>query len=93
MDAPRFIADQNVGGLARCLRMLGFDTLFTEFHLISFSNDFWLLDPNIDVLIMMFPDGFWFDVVAFITILTAVLAVIVGGVGFVLRNLKSTSQN
>ena len=30
MDAPRFIADQNVGGLARCLRMLGFDTLFFD---------------------------------------------------------------
>ena len=30
MDAPRFIADQNVGGLARRLRMLGLDTLFFE---------------------------------------------------------------
>ena len=30
MDVPRFIADQNVGGLARCLRMLGFDTLFFD---------------------------------------------------------------
>jgi uncharacterized protein with PIN domain len=28
MDAPRFIADQNVGKLARWLRMLGFDTVF-----------------------------------------------------------------
>ena len=30
MDAPGFIADQNVGKLARWLRMLGFDTLFFE---------------------------------------------------------------
>ena len=30
MDAPRFIVDQNVGGLARRLRMLGLDTLFFE---------------------------------------------------------------
>lgn len=30
MDAPRFIADQNVGKLARWLRMLGFDTLFFD---------------------------------------------------------------
>lgn len=28
MDSPRFIADQNVGKLARWLRMLGFDTVF-----------------------------------------------------------------
>ena len=61
--------------------LLYFDTLFTEFHLISFSNDFWMLDPNVDVLIMMFLYGFWFDVVAFIAVLTGVLAVIVGGAG------------
>ncbi|RJO62575.1 MAG: hypothetical protein C4542_03060 [Dehalococcoidia bacterium] len=30
MDAPRFMADQNVGKLARLLRMLGFDTLFFD---------------------------------------------------------------
>jgi uncharacterized protein with PIN domain len=30
MDAPRFMADQNVGKLARWLRMLGFDTLFFD---------------------------------------------------------------
>jgi uncharacterized protein with PIN domain len=29
-DIPRFIADQNVGKLARWLRMLGFDTLFFD---------------------------------------------------------------
>ena len=70
--------------------LLGFDTLFTDFHLISFSNDFWMLDPNVDVLIMMFPDGFWFDIVAFIAVLTAVLAVIVGGVGgLIVKKTKS----
>jgi uncharacterized protein with PIN domain len=29
-DIPRFIVDQNVGKLARWLRMLGFDTLFFD---------------------------------------------------------------
>ena len=38
-----------------------FDTLFIGFHEIAFTNTDWLLDPNIDVLIMMFPDGFWQD--------------------------------
>ena len=27
------------------LALTGFDTLFLWFHQISFSNDFWLLDP------------------------------------------------
>ena len=30
MDAPLFMADQNVGKLARWLRMLGFDTVFFD---------------------------------------------------------------
>jgi integral membrane protein (TIGR01906 family) len=39
----------------------GFDSLFLKFHQLSFSNDFWQLDPRRDYLIIMFPLGFWFD--------------------------------
>ncbi len=56
-----------VGALA------GFDRLFLAFHLISFSNDLWQLDPRRDYLIAMFPQGFFFDA----TMLIA-LAVVVG---------------
>jgi integral membrane protein (TIGR01906 family) len=42
--------------------LVGFDSLFREFHLLSFSNDFWELDPARDHLIQMFPQGFWFRV-------------------------------
>lgn len=38
---------------------LGFDRLFEQFHLLSFSNDFWLLDPRRDHLVQMFPFEFW----------------------------------
>ncbi len=41
--------------------VLGFDRLFLAFHLISFSNDLWMLDPRRDYLIAMFPQGFFFD--------------------------------
>lgn len=51
--------------------LVGFDTLFLKFHQISFSNDFWQLDPYNDYLVIMFPQGFWFDA----TIYVAVLAV------------------
>ena len=43
------------------LALTGFDALFLKFHQISFSNDFWLLDPRTDYLIILFPQGFWFD--------------------------------
>lgn len=50
----------------------GFDRLFTEFHVLSFSNDFWQLDPAHDRLIQMFPRDFWFDATFFVAILSLV---------------------
>lgn len=58
--------------------LVGFDRLFLAFHLISFSNDFWMLDPRRDYLIAMFPQGFFFDatmLVAFLTVVGALLCV------------------
>jgi integral membrane protein (TIGR01906 family) len=46
-----------VGGFA----LAGFDALFLRFHQIAFSNDLWLLDPRTDYLLILFPQGFWFD--------------------------------
>ena len=39
----------------------GFDALFLLFHQVSFANDFWKLDPRTDYLVLLFPQGFWFD--------------------------------
>ncbi len=60
--------------------LLNFDRLFLQFHLISFANELWLLDPTKDYLIMLFPRGFWYDAAIFCASLTAGLAVILGGV-------------
>ncbi len=35
--------------------IIDFNYLFTKFHLIAFNNDYWLLDPNTDNLINLFP--------------------------------------
>jgi len=72
--------------------LTGFDQLFWQFHLLSFSNDFWLLDPATDVLIMMFPDGFWFDVVVYVAVLTVVLAAAIGGVGWWMMLRKPSTK-
>ena len=62
-----------VGALAV---MLGFDTLFEQFHLLSFSNDFWQLNPNTDHLIQIFPPAFWESIVFFIGTLIVAEAVL-----------------
>jgi len=60
--------------------MLGFDQLFLKFHLISFTNELWQLDPAKDYLIMLFPQGFFYDAALFCALATAGLAIILGGV-------------
>lgn len=46
-----------VAGLALAV---AFPWLFTLFHILSFRNPFWQLDPSRDMLIRLFPEGFWF---------------------------------
>ena len=59
-----------VGSLA------GFDRLFLAFHLVSFANDLWQLDPRRDYLIAMFPQAFFFDATMLIAIATSVQALV-----------------
>jgi integral membrane protein (TIGR01906 family) len=61
--------------------LFNFDWLFLHFHLISFSNDFWLLNPARDYLEMLFPEHFYYDATIFCASITAGLAIILGGVG------------
>jgi integral membrane protein (TIGR01906 family) len=61
--------------------LLNFDQLFLRFHLLSFANDFWQLDPSRDYLIMLFPQGFWFDAALLVAGATTGLALILGGIG------------
>ena len=73
--------------------LLGFDRLFLQFHLVSFTNRFWQLDPAKDYLIMFFPGGFWYDATLFCVLATTVGAVVLGGVAgvYLKRTMEKTS--
>lgn len=60
--------------------LFDFDQLFLRFHLLSFANELWQLDPARDYLIMLFPEGFWYDAAIFCALATAGLGIILGGV-------------
>lgn len=60
--------------------LLNFEQVFLQFHLISFDNPYWQLDPTKDYLIMMFPQGFFYDIALFGGIAIAVEALIAGGI-------------
>jgi len=69
------------------LSLLDFGELFVRFHQLSFQNDFWELDPRRDYLIILFPEGFWFDVTLKIAQLTAIEALAVGAIGALVARL------
>jgi len=72
--------------------MAGFDRLFLQFHVISFSNELWVLDPARDYLIMLFPQGFWYDATLFCTLGTAAGAILLGlaGGGYLLSKRRES---
>ena len=59
--------------------LIGFDRLFLAFHVVSFSNDLWQLDPRTDYLIAMFPEGFFLDATLWIVGSTVLEAMVVLG--------------
>jgi len=73
-------------GIAAIGVVIGFDDLFREFHVLSFSNDFWQLDPATDRLIQMFPRNFWFDMTLGVGVLTVMQGglLVLAGYGYLL---------
>ena len=61
--------------------LFDFQELFWQFHVISFSNEFWQLDPATDYLLRLFTGGFFYEATIFCAAISAGLAIILGGVG------------
>lgn len=71
----------------------GFDSLFRQFHLVSFSNDFWELDPAVDHLVQMFPQSFWYRVSLVVGLASAIEGALVAVSGFLaLRWLRQPER-
>lgn len=66
----------------RVVTLFNFDQFFRQFHLLSFTNDLWLLDPSKDYLLMLFPGGFWYDATQFIALGVGTAAVLVTGLAW-----------
>ncbi len=56
--------------------LLDFDWLFLQFHLISFTNEFWSAEGY---MVMLFPSGFWYDAALLCALGTAAAAAVLGG--------------
>lgn len=63
--------------------LMDFEGFWLAFHHLFFSfNDLYILDPRYDILVMMVPEGFFFDLYVLIVASTSVMLV---GLYFVLR--------
>lgn len=62
-----------------------FYTFWTNFHLLFFTNDLWILDPSTDILIMMVPEQFFFDLVMRIVIYAVAALGVLAAAALVLR--------
>jgi len=66
----------------------GFEKLFILFHLVSFPNEYWMLDPAKDYLIRLFPEGFFYDA-ALLSFGAVILeALLLGGIALGILKLK-----
>lgn len=55
---------------------LFFERSFILFHQLFFSNDFWMLDPAVDKLVVLYPANFFLIIFVFILGLVFVFAVV-----------------
>lgn len=49
-------------GIIALLAYIDFNKYFTYFHLIFFSNDLWILNPETDLMIQMLPEVFFIGI-------------------------------
>lgn len=60
-----------------------FNKYFTYFHLIFFTNDLWILDPNTDLMIQMLPEEFFMKMAVNIMLCFFILLAILQIVGYI----------
>jgi len=71
----------------------GFEQFFVLFHLVSFPNEYWMLDPAKDYLIRLFPQGFFYDAALFGFGAVILEALLVGGIALgILKLIKGSKE-
>jgi integral membrane protein (TIGR01906 family) len=67
------------------LTLVDFDKLFLTFHMLSFDNDLWQLDPRRDNLIRFFPFQFWYDATVTVALRSVLFALVLGVAAWTVR--------
>jgi len=70
---------------AGLLALTNFQWLFLQFHLVSFTNDLWQLDPSRDNLIRLFPAEFFFAATLRVALFSLLATILLGTAAVLLR--------
>ena len=71
----------------------GFQEVFARFHFLAFTNELWMLDPSRDYLMMLFPEGFWYDAsMLFGMIVAGVAGTLLGVAGGYLWRMRRRAE-
>ncbi|MFH1439351.1 MAG: TIGR01906 family membrane protein [Candidatus Woesearchaeota archaeon] len=68
-----------------------FNLFFIKFHEITFNNDLWMMNPNVDLLVQLYPQQFWIDAfskIMFMSMTISVMFIVIGGLGWYFINKK-----
>ena len=63
------------------LLSLNFEWFFIKFHKLFFTNNLWLMNANVDMLVNLYPEQFWIDAftkILFIVLIVSVIFVVIG---------------
>ncbi|MFH1848996.1 MAG: TIGR01906 family membrane protein [archaeon] len=66
-----------------------FSEMFTWFHLVSFDNDYWLLNPLTDNLIVMLPQSFFYNAFFLVIKRTLIGGAALAAAGSAIKNTSS----
>ena len=70
-----------------------FNAFWTKFHLTFFTNDLWLLDPAVSIMINMFPESLFFGlIIKILSLFTAIILTIATAAYFVQKPYKAAAK-
>lgn len=70
-----------------------FTEFWTNFHLLTFTNDLWLLDPATDWLVNIYPEGFFLAAVERVGVIASGLAILYLVSGFLVRQFAADNRH
>lgn len=80
------------------LLSLNFEWFFIRFHKIFFTNNLWLMNANVDMLVNLYPEQFWINAFTKILFVALIVSVIFIGIGLlslygIKRQQKEAEKN